>query len=340
MNIFSVISNELRQECGIWYGEKGNYWSNLDIEENRQYLQDLNNFGSKKLVEQYFPKYREVIFSPKRAAGLVLLDLNPGDIVVDAGCMWGALTIPLARAECNVIAIEQTYESISLLKKRQQEENLDNVNLICADLKKINFQPGSIDKFILNGVLEWIPETENIELKKFFGKKIFSNTKNEAKSPGIIQKEFLKKIFAGLRNGGSLYLAIENRYDLFNFIGQPDAHCNIRFITIMPRWIQNIISNRFLGRPYKNWIYSPKEMKKILENVGFIHIDVHYAFPDYRFPEYILTKKGMTHFMKYYYSRKERRIRTKVSYFLLDLVYRKLKLSFFTPALIIIAKKG
>lgn len=340
MDIFSVILNEMRQECGIWFGETGNYWSNLNIDENRQYLQDLNNFGSKKMVEHYFPEYKDVIFSPKRSAGLTLLDLNPGDVVVDAGCMWGALTIPLARAECNVIAIEQTYESIALLKKRLDEENLDNVNLICADLKKINFQAGSFDKFILNGVLEWIPEIENIELKKFYGKKILLRADNDSKSPGKIQIEFLRNTFSGLRNGGSLYLAIENRYDILNFIGQPDAHCNIRFITIMPRWIQNFISNLLLGRPYKNWIYSPKEMKKILQDIGFSQINIHYAFPDYRFPEYILTEKGMVHFMKYNNSRRGTRIIRRVFNLVTDLVCRKLKLVFFAPALIIIAKKG
>jgi len=340
MDIEKIISTKLERNNEIWNGPKGNYWSNLNIEENKKFLQDIGILGSKNSVEKHFPEHYDVIFSPKRAAGLILLDLKPGEIVVDAGCMWGALTIPLAKAGCNVIGIDQTYESLKLLEKRVSEEQLKNVELICSDLNKIFFYESSFDKAIINGVLEWISQETSVELKKFYGKKSGGITfRSNTQSPGNLQYDFLKKVFNGLKNEGTLYLAIENRFDIFYFMSQPDPHCNIRFITFMPRWIQNVMSNLILGRPYVNWIYSPKQLAKMLNTVGFRNVEIMYAFPDYRMPEYILSKKGLNHYHPFKYRTTKNILKKIVVYVTEDLIFRKLKLNFFSPALIVIARK-
>ena len=340
MDIKKIISTKLERNNIIWDGPEGNYWSNLDIGENKKFLEDIEILGSKNSVKKHVPEHYDVIFSPKRAAGLMLLDLKPGETVIDAGCMWGALTIPLAKAGCNVIAIDQTYESLKLLEKRISEEQLKNVELICSDLNKIFFNESSFDKAVINGVLEWIPQENPVELKKFYGQKDSAGSSMEpAQSPEKMQCDFLKKIYRGLNNEGTLYLAIENRYDIFYFLSQPDPHCNIRFITFMPRMIQNLMSNLLLGRPYVNWIYSPKQLKKLLKDVGFRDIEIMYAFPDYRFPEYILSKKGLNNYQPYKYRTTKNVLKKMVVYLTEEVIFRRLKLSVFSPALIVIARK-
>ena len=336
--IDNIIVQGLENKNGIWEGPSGGYWSNLDIEENKRYLKDLSVLGARKTVEQYFPQHSEVIFSPKRAAGLSLLDLKPGEIVLDVGCMWGALTVPLAKAGCNVIAIDQTLDSLLLLKQRLFDDKLTNVEIVRSDLKKIKYKESSIDKFVVNGVLEWIPEIGNIELKKYYGRKVHGK-KYASDNPGHLQKEFLKNIYAGLKKNGKLFLAIENRFDIFYFLGLPDPHCNIKFITFLPRWMQDIISRAILRRPYVNWTYSRPALKKMLSEAGFKDISIFYAFPDYRYPEYILTDKGMNYYRPSLYRRGKGIGVKALCYAIEDIIFRRLKLKFFSPSLIIIAEK-
>jgi len=338
MTVDNIFSGKLNRQEGIWMGPSGGYWSNLNKEENNAFLKDLPTLGAKKTVETYFPQHYETIFSPKRAGGLPLLDPKAGEVVVDTGCMWGALTIPLAKAGCKVVAIDQTHESLLLLKQRLKDEDLDNVELVCADIKEINYLEGSVDKFVVNGVLEWVPETGTIELKKYYGKR--SEKKNASPaSPYDIQLEFLENIHRGLKKGGTLYLAIENRFDLFYFLGLPDLHCNLRLITFLPRFLQTIVSKICLGRPYVNWIYSERMLRKILTDAGFTDISVFYTFPNYRFPEYILTGKGMGFYHPSLYKRRKSFAVKALCYAVENLIFNKFRLKFFSPSFIVIARK-
>jgi len=340
MDINKIILNNLEKKGEIWLGPMGNYWSNLNIEENKKFLNEIDVLGVEASVKKYYPEYFDVIFSPKRAAGLLFLDPRPGEIVLDAGCMWGALTLPLAKTGCDVIGIDQTYESLVLLNKRLSEEKLYNVNLICSDLTKIFFQKESFDKAIINGVMEWIPQNEVIELKKYYGKRSLPSKNENNSNPRDLQLEFLKTIQGGLKKKGTLYLAIENRYDILYFLGVPDPHCNLKFITFMPRFIQNVLSKIFLGRPYTNWIYSPYELKKLVKEAGFNDIEIYSAFPNYHQPEYILSANGMKLLRPFSYTKINSKLKRAVMYGIEEIIYRKLKLTIFAPSLIIIAQKG
>jgi SAM-dependent methyltransferase len=253
--------------------------------------------------------------------------------------MWGALTLPLARTGCSVVGIEQTRESLALLKQRVKEEHLDNVELVCADLNQIVFRENSIDAVVVNGVLEWIPSAESIELKKYYGKK-GSSTRDPVRSrPDAMQQQFLGRIRQGLKPGGCLYLAIENRHDIFYFFGEPDPHCDLKFVTFLPRPLQDVVSRILLGRPYVNWIYSPEALRELLAKAGFSSVDVFYAFPDYRFPDYVLSEHGMDLYRPFRYATARSRIKKIGCYLVESIVFQRLKLHGFAPALIAIARK-
>jgi len=334
----NILLGELENRDGIWFGPAGGYWSNLDIDESKSCLKDLSVQGARKTVEKYFPQHLDVIFSPKRAGGLPLLDPKPGEVIVDVGCMWGALTIPLAMAGCTVIAIDQTLESLKLLQQRLIDDALTNVEIVCSDLKKVRYADSAVDMFVVNGVMEWIPETGTIELKKYYGKKLAK--KNDYRDrPDILQKDFLQRLCCGLKTEGKLYLAIENRFDFFYFLGLPDPHCNLKFITFLPRKAQDFISKIFLGRPYVNWTYSQRSLRKMLMDAGFRDISFSYTFPNYRSPEYILSQKGMSFYRPSLYKHGKSFVIKALCYTVEYLIFKILRLTIFAPSFIVIAKK-
>lgn len=342
MVIDKIISGILKREDGIWFGPAGGYWSNLDIKENEKYLRDLPEQGARKTVEEYFPQHLDVIFSPKRAGGLPLLDPQPGEIIIDIGCMWGALTIFLAKAGCTVIAIDQTLESLRLLQQRLIDDMLTNVEVVCSDLKKISYQKSSVDKFVVNGVLEWIPETGTIELKKYYGKKL-SRVDDCCVRPDHSQKEFLRILLAGLKDGGKLYLAIENRFDFKMFFGCPDPHANLPFVSLLPRCIADLFSRMKLGRPYINWLYSFGGIKTLLRDCGFTRVDLYMCFPDYRYPERIIpysgSLRGFEPTIALMNEKGERPFRRFLARLGEKIIFSKLRLKWLAPAIIAIAHK-
>lgn len=348
MNIDNIIKNITEEKDGIWYGPGSGYWSNIGQSSNKEYLKDLKVLGSKKTVRRYFPQHESTIFSLKRAGGLATLDYSQKETILDAGCMWGALSIPLARTKANVIAVDQTEESLRFLKQRRDEEGLKNLHLIRADLKAIDFNENVFDKIIINGVLEWLPEEEKVEVYRFVrrDKKILQNMKHFFKRKTIKakpieeQRLFLKKIYSSLKEKGCLYLAIENRYDLFYFLGLPEQHCGIRFISLLPRFMQDGLSLLLRGRRFRSWTHSKIALTKLLRSTGFCNINFNYAFPDYREPEFVLNHKGGMKFFRYYKSVGKKPIYKKIVLRLIeDVVYKKLRLGFFAPSFIVHAYK-
>ncbi len=328
----------LIEEDGIWYGKKGNYWSNLSKEENSGYVQYLKNQDAFKVMKKFFPQHEEVIFSPKRSGGIATLDINEDDVILDAGAMWGALTIPLARTNAKVYAIDQTKESLLFLKRRKLDEKLNNLEIICSDLNEQELPNTFFSKIIVNGVLEWVPYRDNYEVNKVDKKA--KKKKSKLKSPYDLQQEFLKRLYKSLREDGTLYLAIENRYDFLYFFGLPEPHCNIRFISFMPRFFQNAMHKILKGSEFRTWTYSRSNLIKLIESAGFVDVKISYAFPDYRNPELVLNQNN---FKKFYRENsplgKKSLVKKVVIKFVELIIYKKLGLTFFAPSFIVHAKK-
>jgi SAM-dependent methyltransferase len=346
MDIKGLINNQLVEKEGIWYGPEGGYWSNLERDKSQVYLNDLKTLGSEATMKKYFPQHEDVL-SPKRAGGVATLDLAESDTILDAGCMWGALSMPLARTGATVVALDQTKESLVFLARRKEEEKAGNLHLVCADLKKTDFPDGAFDKIIVNGVLEWVPETTEVEVSKFVSKErsvrenisnLFSKGSDE-RSPREIQLEFLKKVNRALKDDGTLYLAIENRYDLLYFFGVPEPHCGIKFISLLPRRAQDLLSRLLRGRNFRSWTYSRRELKELLRSAGFNNITCYYGFPDYKEPEQVLTDEGM-HLLRRYKSLGDKPFLKKVILrFIEEFIYKRFKMTFLAPSFIVHAGK-
>jgi SAM-dependent methyltransferase len=321
------------------FNPKG-YWSNLDKDDNENFIQDIKKRGTKIAVKNLRKDFLyDVIFSKKRGRGIDLLNIKGNEVAVDFGCMWGALTIPLAKKVKKVIAVDQTKDSLFFLSKRSKENKLKNIFLLQENLRKINLKKSSINIAIVNGVLEWIAETNQVVVDKYLNKR--EKKKNDYSIPGNIQKKFLKKIFNSLKENGQLYLAIENRYDYKMFFGLKDPHNGTLFTTIFPKSISNIISLLFKGKPYRTWIYSYSQLNKILIECGFKSLKFYSAWPDYRIPDQILEYDSNFKNFKICSKLPLKKITTrkKIAGFIEFIIFKIFKLKQFSPSIIVIAKK-
>ncbi|GJQ50993.1 MAG: hypothetical protein HKUEN01_33790 [Candidatus Kuenenia stuttgartiensis] len=318
----------------LFLSNREGYWSNLDKNENAELISTLKHLTVKEAIKRHHGWLFDVIFSPKRAVGLELLELSGNEACVDYGCMWGALTIPLAKRCKYVLGVDQTLDSLKFLSAYAKEEKLENIDLLCENLKEIAVFKNKFDVAIVNGVLEWIPERGEIELKKYWSK---TKQKKYIENPLTLQKKFLNTVYQSLSEKGKLYLAIENRYDYKMFLGGNDPHAGIPFVSILPRKLSNFISEKKLNRPYVNWLYSFYQLKKILSDVGFSKIDLYSCFPDYRFPDQILSFEfGLKSFTS---TKQSKTVRGKIARVIETILFGHLRLKFFASSIIAVAQK-
>ena len=318
-------------------GREG-YWSNLSKQENNKFEKILENDGTKKAVESVIPQFKDMIYSEKREAALELLDhKNPG-VCIDFGCMWGVLSVGMAKRGHDVISIDQTYQSLLFLKKRADEDCLNNIHIVQDDIKKTNFT-NVADYAIVNGVLEWIPILEDVEVENFYEKSLYSSDK-DVEMPGDMQKQFLKTVYSSLKEEGEMMLDIENRHSHQYYMGRKDPHANLLFTTFLPRPLSNFISKIFHNKSYRNYIYSFKDMESMVRGVGFKECETYMCFPDYHFPELIISysDQGVLEYRKYPNENRVT-IKQKISYYVEYFIMRYFKAKFFAPAIIIVAKK-
>lgn len=323
---------------GIYYAEcMSGYWSNLSKADNDEFIKRLESTSVSDAVASYMPQFQDMIFSNKRSSGLELLNFDDSKVATDYGCMWGILSYGLAMRCKHVYAIDQTYNSLRFLKKRVTEERINNITVIHSNLNNNNLKIKS-DIAVVNGVLEWIPIVEDVEVDDYFKKssvssKVYTN-------PEKMQKDFLDRVYSNLNEDGELYLAIENRYSYEYFIGKKDPHANLYFTTFLPRFLSNLISFFFKSKEYRNYIYSFNEIKNLLMSTGFKSVELYACFPNYHFPELILpySNLGIANYKKYPNKLRitlKQKIAYRIEYFLM----KYLKLKFFSPAIVVIAKK-
>jgi putative transferase (TIGR04331 family) len=286
----TLIKAGYRQDPkGIFRSGNAGYWSNLNKDESRALLQALENSTPLDAVRHAIPQFEAMIFSPQREAALELLSIAPGNICVDYGAMWGAISVGMAKRGATVVAIDQTNDSLEFLLARKRHENLADIICLQDDIRQIHLEDFA-DIAVVNGVLEWVPEFGEVELQKFHGK--WQKRAYPAVSPELVQRDFLARVRDSLKPGGRLLVAIENRYDYTQFVGRKDPHADLLFTSFLPRFVSSAISQLWLGRSYVNYLHSFRKLEHMLKDVGFRSVDLNMAFPDYRFPTLILPYDG------------------------------------------------
>ncbi|MDB9950623.1 methyltransferase domain-containing protein [Candidatus Thioglobus sp.] len=338
--VINKFKNLVKETDKIFKTKKTySYWPNLSKEQSSRSISKFGTICTKQSIKEISKKLTQAAFSSKHVAALELLQLNGTETVVDLGCKCGELSIPLAKQVSYVLGIDQTLEPLKFTEVRANENNLDNIDLICGNLREIKLPEDTFDLAVVYGGLEWLPKIEPIVADDFLYKDI---KREPVRDPSEIHLDFLRNVHSGLKAKGRLFLSIENRYDYKNFFGAKNPHSEMHLTTVLPKRIANIVSTLFKKRDYRTWVYSFKELEELLKNAGFSNIQLHACWPDYRFPEHINEYGEYNQYFRPTSSRNKDgviKIKRVIANRLEWLIFKKLNLQIFSPSIIAIAKK-
>lgn len=218
--------------------------------------------------------YRDYVCNEERANWRFLLSLSPDSKVLDIGSGLGVISIALSRVVGQVVALDATYENLRFIDIRCRQENVTNVTLINADVvhhPHLPFPDNYFDLAAMIGVLGWTgdlqPEVNAMET----------------------QKSVLNKIWRALKPGGRLYLAIENRFGFTYFLGKPDEHTNLRFVTMLPRRLADLYSRVVRKKPYRTYTHSIAGLRRLLRDCGFSKTELYFPVLHYANPRYYVS---------------------------------------------------
>jgi phosphatidylethanolamine/phosphatidyl-N-methylethanolamine N-methyltransferase len=97
------------------------------------------------------------IFYPGRVAAVDLLEIRPGNRVLEVGVGTG-LNLPLYSRDCNVTGIDISKEMLRKAEERVQTLGMVNAKLMVMDGSKLAFPDDSFDRVIATYVISAVPD--------------------------------------------------------------------------------------------------------------------------------------------------------------------------------------
>lgn len=175
---------------------------------------------------------------------------------IGAGC--GAVTRFLGETGAQVLALEGSRRRAAIVRERVR--GLENVQVLAERFQ--DFAPGArFDVITLIGVLE------------------YANVFSQTTQPAL---DMLRRVRAMLAPGGSVFLAIENKFGLKYLAGAAEDHLGKPMVGVEGRYRNDGV--RTWGRV---------ELEALLSEAGFTRRDFHVPMPDYKTPVSIIGPSGV-----------------------------------------------
>jgi ubiquinone/menaquinone biosynthesis C-methylase UbiE len=207
--------------------------------------------------------------SSNRITWQYLLEIDSSWKVLDIGAGSGGVACQLAKV-CSVTALDKSWCDAVFMHLRAKQDNLAQFEAVVADAVSLPFESDQFDLATMIGVLEWIP------------------TGWPERQPREVQLQALQEAYRVLKPGGRFFLGIENRYYFGYFLGVPEPHTHLKYISLMDRDQARLFSLRVRGKPYLELTYSKDEMIEFLKEAGFEEIQTFWLYPDYLCINYII----------------------------------------------------
>jgi SAM-dependent methyltransferase len=213
----------------------------------------------------------DIVLSSKRSAFLDTVRPDLGARVLDIGCGWGQLTLPVAQAGRQVVALEPVAERLAFVRAAaEQDRCAERVAFVGADYLECEFGP-AFSTVLAIGVLEWAGAFQDKE------------------DPQTRQRRFLRKTRAELAPGGALVIGIENRLGLKYLLGCPDDHIGVAGIACLSAPLARRRWQEQTGQPLRSFTYSDAELTALLQEAGFSNVELFGALPDYKLPDAVIS---------------------------------------------------
>ncbi|MBI4845693.1 MAG: methyltransferase domain-containing protein [Candidatus Omnitrophica bacterium] len=275
-----------------------------------------------ELKEKQPFRYERLMYNAA-ADWVYLIPLNKESVVLDAGSGWGVLSFQIANHCKSVVSMDDSPAAVEFIKIRAAQDNVKNVEPLLGSVLKLSFKDGCFDLVVLNGILEW------------------AGISDLSKDPKAVQEDFLKEVFRVLKPGGCVYLGIENRWSATYMAGRPEGHVNIKFISLLPRFIAKIYHRLIKKSEYRVYTHSLRNYKQMLKSAGFKEISVYAPLPEYQRFSYLAALEKPD-FIKYYFKNlftHKKKLAIWFSRFVIHLNLYKL-VKYFVPCYSFIAAKG
>jgi phosphatidylethanolamine/phosphatidyl-N-methylethanolamine N-methyltransferase len=100
------------------------------------------------------------VFHPGRVAAIDLLEIKPGDRVLEVGVGTG-LNLPLYPRGCTIVGVDISKEMLRKARQRIDELGLGNVRLEVMDASRLAFEDQCFDHVIATYVISAVPDPVN-----------------------------------------------------------------------------------------------------------------------------------------------------------------------------------
>ena len=284
------------------FTEEHHYWGEISQDLMQQINKQIQKENWKDVLKRTLGEHNQeetydFVTDLKRANWHLFLPLPSNAHVLDIGCGLGTISHSLSRHYEKIVSIETVPERLFFSKIRFQQENIQNVELVRANLLDLPFPENSFDLVVMNGVLEWVGLSE------------------QSKNPRDLQLLALRNIHRVLKNTGTLYIGIENRIGYSYFLGRVD-HSYLKYSSLLPRRLANLYTRRKKNEDYRTYTYSYSGYQKLLKQAGFQDTNFYCPFPGYNKQNLIfeLKKNAVNYYIKQFIVSKY--FKKRVIYFL------------------------
>lgn len=222
--------------------------------------------GSDELAESICDWPTKYHLSPMRANLLLPLALRPGLRVLDVGCGTGALTRSIAESGAEVIGLEGSVARARVAAARLS--GMAGARIVAGSLDDYVHHPPpgaptTFDVVIACGVLEYSG----------------AHIGGAGSAPTM-----LAQLRSLLGEGGSLALAIENRWGLKYLLSYPEDHLGRPWIGLEGYWADR--------SGISTW--SRRELRELLDQAGLTQQTWFASYPDYKLPTALVREDMLT----------------------------------------------